>query len=131
MPETAFASCVENICSDRVARFFWHTKNGKNIPNEPKIYQITMKYTKWPQNRPKGQKIYQHFPFQDHRKFTRNLDFGLKINHLATLCSDSIIFFLYFDLKGRKTACITYISVLWLEKKQSSIELVPFEDFFQ
>jgi hypothetical protein len=32
----------------------------------------------------KGHKICQHFPFQDHPKFTQNWDFGLKINHLAT-----------------------------------------------
>jgi hypothetical protein len=34
----------------RVARFFLaqHTKTGKNIPNDYKIYQVATKYTKWP-----------------------------------------------------------------------------------
>jgi hypothetical protein len=30
-----------------------------NIPKRGKIYQITRKYTKWPENIPNGQKIYQ------------------------------------------------------------------------
>jgi hypothetical protein len=32
----------------RVARFFWvqHTKTGKNIPNNHKIYRMTTKCTK-------------------------------------------------------------------------------------
>jgi hypothetical protein len=74
-----------------VARFFFvqHTKTGKYIPDEPKIYKMTIKYTEWPYNRPNGHKIciclYQHFSFQDHPKFTQNWDFGLKTNHLATL----------------------------------------------
>jgi hypothetical protein len=37
------------------------------------------------ENRPKDYKIYQQFPYQDGQKFTQNWDFGLKINHLATL----------------------------------------------
>jgi hypothetical protein len=35
---------------DSVARFFFAqlTKTGKNIPHEPEICQITIKYNKWP-----------------------------------------------------------------------------------
>jgi hypothetical protein len=71
----------------RVARFFLvqHTKTRK-------IYQITIKCTKWPQNildggknRPTGHKINQHLPLQDPPKFTQIGLFGLKICHLATL----------------------------------------------
>jgi hypothetical protein len=52
----------------RVARFFLvqYTKSFKNIPNKykntpngHKTYQMTAKYTKWPQNLPNGHKIYQ------------------------------------------------------------------------
>jgi hypothetical protein len=33
----------------RVARFLWvqHTKTVKNIPNVHKVYQMSLKYTKW------------------------------------------------------------------------------------
>jgi hypothetical protein len=71
----------------RVARFILVlcTKPGK-------IYQITAKYNKWPQNMPNGRKIeknghkiYQHLPLQDPPKFTQIGIFGLKICHLATL----------------------------------------------
>jgi hypothetical protein len=62
-----------------------HIKTGK-------IYQITIKYNKWPQNLPNGCKIdqkaikiYQHFPLQVPPKSTQNRIFGLKICHLATL----------------------------------------------
>jgi hypothetical protein len=30
-----------------------HTKTEKHVPNDTKIYQIAVKYTKWPQNIPK------------------------------------------------------------------------------
>jgi hypothetical protein len=52
-----------------------YTKRTQNIPNDHEIYQMAVKQTEVP-------KTYQHFPFQDHPK---NWDFGLKINHLATL----------------------------------------------
>jgi hypothetical protein len=64
------------------------------MPNDYKIYQITIKYTKWPQNiangrkihRPHGYKTYQHLPLQEPPKFTQIGIFGFqKINHLATL----------------------------------------------
>jgi hypothetical protein len=34
-----------------------YTKTGRNIPNDHKIYQLAVKYSKWP-------KIHQHFPFK-------------------------------------------------------------------
>jgi hypothetical protein len=45
--------CFETPCS-RVARFFLvqHTKTGKNVPNNHKIYQMATKHTKWPLNIP-------------------------------------------------------------------------------
>jgi hypothetical protein len=36
-----------------------YTKWPQNIPNGHKIYQMATKYTKWPQNIPNGHKIYQ------------------------------------------------------------------------
>jgi hypothetical protein len=36
-----------------------YTKLPQNIPNGHKIYQMATKYTKWPQNIPNGHKIYQ------------------------------------------------------------------------
>jgi hypothetical protein len=39
---------------NRVARFYWN-----NIPKREKIYQVTIKYTKWSQNIPSGRKIDQ------------------------------------------------------------------------
>jgi hypothetical protein len=52
-----------------------------------------VKYTKWPQSIPNGQKIdqidikyvYRHLPLQVPPKFTQIGIFGLKICHLATL----------------------------------------------
>jgi hypothetical protein len=43
----------------RVARFFLvhDTKNGKNVPNGNKMYQILIKYPKCQLNIPKGHKI--------------------------------------------------------------------------
>jgi hypothetical protein len=41
------------------------------------MYQVAIKYTKWP-------KIYQHLPLQDPPKFSQNGIFGMKIFHLAT-----------------------------------------------
>jgi hypothetical protein len=43
---------------------------------------MATKYTQLPYNRPKGHKIYQHFPFQEHSKFTQNWE-----KHLATLAA--------------------------------------------
>jgi hypothetical protein len=45
-----------------------------NITKTGKIYQLTIKYTKWPQNIPTGRKIYQHILFQDPPKFSPNWD---------------------------------------------------------
>jgi hypothetical protein len=77
----------EILVRSRVASFFLLkvTKMGN-------IYQMAVKYTKWPWNmpnghkigRPNGQKIDQHLPLQDPLKFTQIGTFGLKTNHLAT-----------------------------------------------
>jgi hypothetical protein len=67
--------------------FSWskHTKWGKNITNDHKLYQTAMNDTKWPWNIPNGHKIYQHLPFKGPSKFTQIGIYGLKTNHLATL----------------------------------------------
>jgi hypothetical protein len=73
------------VSRGRVARFFLaqHTKMGGNIPNDHKISQASTKHTKL--NLPNGPKIYQHLPLQDPPEFARTGNFGLRINHLATL----------------------------------------------
>jgi hypothetical protein len=53
-------------------------------------------YTKMPQNRPNGHKIYQHSPLQDPRKFTKIGFFGLKIYHLT----------IWFDTSNRGMAIL-------------------------
>jgi hypothetical protein len=61
-------------------------QNGKDVPNDHKIYEIVIKVTKWPQNILNGSTIYHHFPFQGPPKYNPNLDFWVeKIYHLATL----------------------------------------------
>jgi hypothetical protein len=67
--------------TSRVARFFLvqHTKTGKNIPNNHKIYQLATKYTKWQYNRPNGHKMNQHLALRDPPKFAQIWIFGLKI----------------------------------------------------
>jgi hypothetical protein len=42
-----------------------------NIPNGHQIYQIALKYFKLPQNIPNCLKIYQHLPLQNPPKFTQ------------------------------------------------------------
>jgi hypothetical protein len=70
-----------------------HTKRGKNVPKRGEIYQMSIKYAKWPENWPNGShKIYQHLPSQDPPKFTQIGIFGLKINHLATLIEGRALF---------------------------------------
>jgi hypothetical protein len=71
----------------RVARFFLvHTyQKGKSIPNNHRLYHTAIYYTKWSNIIPNGRKIYQHFPFQGPPEYTQSGNFGLKINHLATL----------------------------------------------
>jgi hypothetical protein len=39
-----------------------------------------------------GQKIYQHYPFQGHPKYTQIGIFGTKKYHLATLLGTGILF---------------------------------------
>jgi hypothetical protein len=48
-----------------------HTKTGKIVPKMGKIYQMAIKYAKWPENLPNGNKIYQHLPLQDPPQFTQ------------------------------------------------------------
>jgi hypothetical protein len=83
--ETTSTSSWKKI--SRVARFFLVQKyqNGKNVPNDHKLYQTAVNYTKWPKNIPNGHKILQHFQFQGPPNFTKSGIFGLKRNHLATL----------------------------------------------
>jgi hypothetical protein len=77
----------------RVARFLLmqFTKTGKNLPiyykitKWPKIYQIAIKYARWPYSIPNGHKMYQHFRFRGPPKFSQSGIFGLKMYHLATL----------------------------------------------
>jgi hypothetical protein len=47
---------------------------------------MVIKYFQWSKNRPNGHKRSQDFPLQDPPKFTQSGIFGLKTNHLATLC---------------------------------------------
>jgi hypothetical protein len=81
---------IIGLCS-RVARFFLFQtyQNGKNIPNDQKLYKKAINYTKWQQNIPNGHKIFKHFPLQSPPKITQSGIFGLKINHLATLLCSS------------------------------------------
>jgi hypothetical protein len=68
--------------------FSWYNipKNGKNIPKDHKMFQVTVKYTQWQQKRPNCLSLkYQHLPLQDTPEFTQIVIFGLKINHLATM----------------------------------------------
>jgi hypothetical protein len=52
-----------------------------------------MEQTKWPQNRPNGHKIYQHFPFQGPPKSTHIVNFGKKLCNLATLVHQTVLYF--------------------------------------
>jgi hypothetical protein len=47
------------------------------IPKQEKIYQMAIKYTNWPQNRPNGNIIYQRLPLQDPPKFTQIVFWGV------------------------------------------------------
>jgi hypothetical protein len=44
--------------------FSWYMipRPEKNVPNEHKMYQMVIQYTKCQPNIPNGYKIYQHFP---------------------------------------------------------------------
>jgi hypothetical protein len=78
-----------NFTSNSIAGlpdFFLNQKyqNGKNLPNDHKLYPTAINYTKWPLiSHPNGHKKYQHFHYQGPPKFTQIRIFGLKINHLA------------------------------------------------
>jgi hypothetical protein len=70
---------VRLLCNNRhlgpgLSDFSWY-----NIPKRGKIYQISIKYTKWPYNRPNGHKI-EHLPLQIPPKFTQIRIFGFKMS---------------------------------------------------
>jgi hypothetical protein len=46
-------------------------QNGENYTKLSLIFQVAIKYTKWPKHIPNGQKIHQHFSFQGTPKFTQ------------------------------------------------------------
>jgi hypothetical protein len=75
-----------------VARFVLvqTNQNGKNVPNDYKLYQTAKNHTKWPKNISNGHKILQHFPLQGPPNFTESG--SLKRNHLATLFETLQIF---------------------------------------
>jgi hypothetical protein len=61
-------------------------QNGENLPTYHNIYQMSIKYTKWLFSRPNVYNVYHHLlPITRHSKNYPNLDFGLKIYHLATV----------------------------------------------
>jgi hypothetical protein len=100
----------------RVARFFLvqHTKTGKNLQNDQKIYQMAINFFQWPNNRPNLHKIYPHFQLEYPPKFTQIGIFGLKTNHLASL----------------KQSCLDLTwycagSLAWLQVKQT-FEVITF-----
>jgi hypothetical protein len=77
---------------DRVARFFLarDTKTSKNVPNERKMYQMIIEYSKCPQIIPNGHKIHKPIFYKLRpSKIYPNSDFWLKIIHLATLQMDT------------------------------------------
>jgi hypothetical protein len=74
---TAFSSCFTLYLGCQIFRGNIYL-NWENIPKYYKIFQIVIKYTKWPENIPNGHKIYQHLPLQDPSKFTPIGIFGLK-----------------------------------------------------
>jgi hypothetical protein len=63
--------CAICVCLPGLPDFSWY-----NIPNRGKIYQITLKYLKWPQHIPNGRKI-DHTTIKYtnifHRKTLQNL----------------------------------------------------------
>jgi hypothetical protein len=60
-------------------------KRGKT-PNGHKLYQTVINCAKLIiQNVPNDHKIYKHFPFKGHPKYTRIGMFGIEINNLASL----------------------------------------------
>jgi hypothetical protein len=67
-----------------------YIKTGENIPKRGEIYQMTTKFTKWPQNTPNDHNIYHCFPFQGPLKCTRIGIFGIQLFHLATLLPPSV-----------------------------------------
>jgi hypothetical protein len=50
-------------------------QNGKNIPNDHRLFQPAINETKWPYNITNGHKIYKHFFFLGPSKIYPNFDF--------------------------------------------------------
>jgi hypothetical protein len=98
-------NCIKPIlwCSiNRVARFFLFQtyQNGKNIPNDHKLYQNAVSYTKWPKYIPNCHKSNNIF-YSKALQILPNLVFlnkpsgnpGInKKNHLIFVKHDSFIF---------------------------------------
>jgi hypothetical protein len=55
----------------------YKTKNGEDLPNDHKTYQIGVKYIKLQYTVPNDLKISQQFPFQGTPKYTLIGIFGL------------------------------------------------------
>jgi hypothetical protein len=56
--------------------------------NTKYITPNAIKYTKWSENGPNGQKIYQNLSLQEPPKLNQIWIFNLKTNHLATLLQE-------------------------------------------
>jgi hypothetical protein len=53
-------------------------QNGKNIPNDHKLYKMAIQCKKWLQSAPNGHKICQHIPIKGPPKYTQIGIFGTK-----------------------------------------------------
>jgi hypothetical protein len=73
------------LCSGLPDFSWYYIPKRENIPNDHKIYQSAIQYTKWPEDWPKGHTKYNHLPFQDAPKIHQIGILGFKISHLATL----------------------------------------------
>jgi hypothetical protein len=64
-------------------------QNRKKLPNEQKMYQMVIRYPKFPRNNPN---LHKAFLNRRPLKITQIGIFGLKNNHLATLLSSWLIY---------------------------------------
>jgi hypothetical protein len=60
-----------------------HTKTGKNLPMSTYSVHILNGHNIY-------QMVYYHFPFKGPQIYTQIGIFGMKINHMATLCNLNI-----------------------------------------
>jgi hypothetical protein len=81
-------------------------QNGRNMPNDQKIYQRAIKYIQLLYNIPNGLKRNQHFPFPGVPKCTKIDIFCLKRNRLAALVGR--------DRKHTKNFFVLNITASWL-----------------